>query len=253
MMSGAVKITRHDVSSAELRRRAKKEKNPLIVRRILAIALVLAGADRKSAAQACGMDRQTLRDWVHRYNAEGVSGLRERRSNNHKSPLTAELRKAFAALVELGPDPAIHGVVRWRQADLQRELKARFGVDVHERTVGSYLAQLGYRRLSVRPQHPDADPQAQQAFKKTSPKSSAKRSRQRLWPSRSKSGSRMRPASAPAGYSDPGVGQARIKATRAARSALLLGLSVRRSLSRHRQDGSHRGSRSQCRNHEHPS
>jgi transposase len=196
MMSGAVKLTRLDLSAAELRRRARKEKNPLIVRRMLAIALVLDGADRKSAAEACGMDRQTLRDWVHRYNAEGVAGLRERRSNNRKSPLTAELREAFAALVEQGPDPAVHGVVRWRQADLQRELKARFGVEVHERTVGGYLAQLGYRRLSVRPQHPEADVQAQEAFKKTSPKSSPKRSRRKLWPSPSKSGSRTKHGSA---------------------------------------------------------
>ena len=195
-MSGAVKMTRLDMSAAELRKAAKKERNPLVVRRILAIALVLDGADRKRAAEACGMDRQTLRDWVHRYNAEGLEGLRERRGNNHKSPLTPDVQQAFSALVEQGPDSAMHGVVRWRRVDLQHELKSRFGIEVHERTVGSYLAKLGFRRLSVRPQHPDADPEAQEAFKKTSPASWAKRSLQKLQASRSKSGSRMKQGSA---------------------------------------------------------
>ena len=195
-MSGAVRITRLDLSAADLRRLAKKEKNPLIVRRMLAIALVMEGSDRASAAQACGMDRQTLRDWVHHYNAEGVAGLRERRTSGHKSPLGPAEKQALAALVEAGPDPAVHKVVRWRRADLQKELKARFGIEVHERTVGKYLTSLGYRRLSVRPQHPDADPEAQQAFKKTSPKRSARHSRRRLSASPSKSGSRMKPGSA---------------------------------------------------------
>jgi transposase len=195
-MSGAVRITRLDLSAVGLRKLSKREKNPLIVRRMLAIALVLEGSDRATAAKACGMDRQTLRDWVHHYNAEGIAGLRERRSSGHKSPLGPVEKQALAALVEAGPDPQVHRIVRWRRVDLQAELKARFGIAVHERTVGKYLAGLGYRRLSVRPQHPDADPQAQEAFKKTSPKRSARRSRRRLAASRSKSGSRTKPGSA---------------------------------------------------------
>lgn len=195
-MSGAVRITRLEWSAADLRRLARKEKNPLIVRRMLAIALVLEGSDRASAAKACGMDRQTLRDWVHHYNAEGIAGLRERRTSGHKSPLGPLEREALAALVEAGPDPRMHKVVRWRRVDLQEELKVRFGIEVHERTVGKYLAALGYRRLSVRPQHPDADPEAQEAFKKTSPKRSPKRSRRRPKASPSKSGSKTRRGSA---------------------------------------------------------
>ena len=148
-MSGAVRVTRLDLSAADLRRLSRKQKNPLIVRRMLAIALVLEGADRQTAARACGMDRQTLRDWVHRYNAEGVAGLRERRTSGNKSRLGAAEKQALAALVEAGPDPAVHKVVRWRRVDLQKEIKTRFGVDVHERTVGKYLADLGYRRLKV--------------------------------------------------------------------------------------------------------
>lgn len=195
-MSGAVRITRVDLSAMDLRRLAKKEKNPLIVRRLLAIALVLEGSDRASAAHACGMDRQTLRDWVHHYNAEGVAGLRERRTSGNKSPLGPAEKQALTVLVEAGPDPAVHKVVRWRRVDLQKELRTRFGVEVHERTVGKYLAALGYRRLSVRPQHPDADPEAQEAFKKTSPKRWPRHSRRRLAASLSKSGSRMKQGSA---------------------------------------------------------
>lgn len=195
-MSGAVKITRLDMSAAEVRDAAKRMRNPLVMRRGLAIALVLDGRDRKSAAEACGMDRQTLRDWVHRYNAEGLEGLRERRHNNHESPLTPEVIEAFRSLVEQGPDPSVHGVVRWRRVDLKRELEARFGITVHERTVGGYLAKLGYRRLSVRPQHPDANPEEQEAFKKTSPKRSTRRSPKRRAASLSKSGSRMKRGSA---------------------------------------------------------
>lgn len=195
-MSGGVPITRLDLSAADLRRLSKKQKNPLIVRRMLAIALVLEEVDRQTAAKACGMDRQTVRDWVHHYNAEGLAGLRERRTSGHKSPLGSREKEALSALVEAGPDPAVHKVVRWRRVDLQKELKVRFGVTVHERTVGKYLAALGYRRLSVRPQHPDSDPQAQEAFKKTSPKRWMRHSRRKPVANPSKSGSRMKQGSA---------------------------------------------------------
>ena len=195
-MSGAIGITRLDLRVSDLRKLAKRQKNALIVRRMLAIALVLEGSNRVSAAEACGMDRQTLCDWVHRYNAEGVTGLRERRSNGNKSPLGEKERQALMELLEAGPDPAVHGVVRWRRVDLQAVLKQQFGIEVHERTVGKYLAGLGYRRLSVRPQHPDADPAEQEAFKKTSPRSWAKPSHKQPRQSPSKSGSKMRPASA---------------------------------------------------------
>jgi transposase len=195
-MSGAVRITRLDLSAAELRKLAKKQTKPLIVRRMLTIALVLEGVDRQTAARSCGMDRQTLRDWVHHYNAEGIAGLRERRTSGHKSPLGAREKAALSAMIEAGPDPEVHHVVRWRRVDLRDELKAQFGLEVHERTVGKYLAELGYRRLSVRPQHTDADPAAQEALKKTSPKSLRQHSPKKPVAKLSKSGSRMRLASA---------------------------------------------------------
>ena len=165
----AVAITRTDLSARELRVAAAKAKDAKAARRMLAIALVLEGVDRKTAARSCGMDRQTLRDWVHRYNAEGLEGLSDRRSAGPAPRLSPEQKAELAQMVREGPDPAVDGVVRWRRIDLQRRIAARFGVAMHERTVGKQLAALGFRRLSVRPQHPKSDPGAQQAFEKTSP------------------------------------------------------------------------------------
>jgi transposase len=127
------------------------------------------GGDRKTAAETCGMDRQMLRDWVHRYNAEGLEGLTNRRSAGPTPRLSPDQKAELAWMVREGPDPAVVGVVRWRRIDLQREIKEHFGVVMHERTVGKQLAGLGFRRLSVRPQHPKSDPEAQAAFEKTSP------------------------------------------------------------------------------------
>ena len=165
----AVAITRTDLSARELRAAAAKAKDAKAARRMLAIALVLEGVDRKTAAESCGMDRQTLRDWVHRYNAEGLEGLSDRRSAGPAPRLSPAQKAELARMVREGPDPAVDGVVRWRRVDLQRKIEVRFGVAMHERTVGKQLAALGFRRLSVRPRHPKSDPEAQEAFKKTSP------------------------------------------------------------------------------------
>jgi transposase-like protein len=91
-----------------------------------ALAMVLDGVDRKSAAETCGMDRQTLRDWVHRYNAEGLRGLHDLKTPGPKPKLTVEQQAELAKLVEAGPDPACHGVVRWRRVDSRDELERRF-------------------------------------------------------------------------------------------------------------------------------
>lgn len=165
----AVEIARTDLTPAQLRAAAGSAKDGRAARRMLAIALVLEGTDRTTAARTCGMDRQTLRDWVHRYNAEGLAGLVNRRSPGRPTRLSPEQKAELAALVEAGPDPERDGVVRWRRIDLKRRIETMFGVALHERTVGKQLAALGFRRLSVRPQHPKADVAAQEAFKKTSP------------------------------------------------------------------------------------
>ena len=166
----AVAITRTDMSARELRAAAAKTADAKAARRMLALALVLEGSDRKTAAETCGMDRQTLRDWVHRYNAEGLEGLSNRRSPGPSPRLSPAQKAELARMVREGPDPAVDGVVRWRRVDLQRRIEARFGVAMHERTVGKQLAALGFRRLSVRPQHPKSDPDTQETFKKTSPR-----------------------------------------------------------------------------------
>jgi transposase len=115
------------------------------------------------------MDRQTLRDWVHRYNAEGLDGLRDRRRPGPRPRLTPGQEAELAAAVECGPDPDRDGVMRWRRVDPKALIEARFGVRLHERSVGKVLRRLGFARLSVRPKHPKADEAAQDAFKKASP------------------------------------------------------------------------------------
>jgi len=175
-MGMVVAITRDELDAAGLRRAAARSRDARAARRMLALAMVLEGADRRTAAEACGMDRQTLRDWVHRYDDEGLGGLSDRRRLCGPSPLlSAEQKAELAAIVEAGPnlatDLATDGVVRWRRVDLQRVIRERFGVAMHERTVGKQLAALGFRRLSVRPHPPRRDPEAQETFRKTSPTS----------------------------------------------------------------------------------
>jgi len=165
----ALAITRLELSAENLRGAARRTKDADQACRLLALALVLEGASRTAAARACGMDRQTLRDWVIRYNEEGVEGLRDRPRSGRRSRLNAEQLAELSRLVEEGPDIAVHRVVRWRCVDLQAEIKARFDVEISERHVGRLLGQLKFTRLSVRPSHPQADEAAQQAFKKTSP------------------------------------------------------------------------------------
>ena len=107
---------------------------------------------------------------MHRTNAEGLAGLMNRTVPQRPRRLTPEQMTTLAAWVEAGPDAEKDGVVRWRRRDLQARITVEFGVTLHERTVGKQLAALGFRRLSVRPQHPRSDPEAQAAFKKTSPR-----------------------------------------------------------------------------------
>ena len=165
----AVAITREGLSAAGLRREAARSRDADAARRMLAIALVLEGRTRTEAAETCGMDRQTLRDWVHRYNAEGLAGLSNRRAPGPAPRLSAAQEAELDRWVEDGPDLARDGVVRWRCRDLQARIAHGFGVRFHERTVGKLLAKLRIRRLSVGPRHPESDPAAQAAFKGASP------------------------------------------------------------------------------------
>ena len=165
----AVALTRLELDAGDLRREATRCRDAKAARRMLALALVLEGSSREMAARHAGMDRQTLRDWVHRYNAEGLAGLRDRPHPGPTPRLTPEQLTELARLVEDGPDPEQDGVVRWRRVDLQAVIARRFGVQLHERSVGKILRRLGFARLSVRPQHPKSQPEAQDAFKKLRP------------------------------------------------------------------------------------
>jgi transposase len=168
-MAAALSITRGDYTAAELRGEAKRTDDADAARRMLALALVLEGKSRGEAARCCGMDRQILRDWVHRYNAEGLKGLRNRVAPGAKPRLSLEQQREVAELVRQGPDVAEHGVVRWRRIDLSRVIEQRYGIKLAERSIGALLRRLGFRRLSVRPRCPAQDAASQEAHKKTFP------------------------------------------------------------------------------------
>src|SRR3954451_15860581 len=189
-----VAITRKELGAVELRREARRCRDTAASRRML--ALVLEGASREEAARAAGMDRQTLRDRGHRHDAEGLAGLRDRPRSGRKPRLTPGQEAELAAAVERGPDPDRDGVVRWRRIDLKALIETRFAVRLHERTVGKVRRRLGFTRPSVRPRRPKADEAAQEAFKKASPSWGRERCPSTPAASRSRSGSRMRPASA---------------------------------------------------------
>jgi len=173
-MGAALAITRTDHTAADLRAIAGKSHDGAQVRRLLALAQVLEGRARTQAAAQNGMDRQTLRDWVHRYNGRGIDGLRSRSSPGPAPALSEEQMAELKALVIKGPDPETDKVVRWRCLDLRQVVARRFSVTVHESTIGKWLHQLGLTRLQPRPFHPKKDAEEQEAFKKTSPTWSAR-------------------------------------------------------------------------------
>jgi len=189
-----VKLTRTELSVEELRRAAGRARDASQSRRLLALALVLEGASRSEAARLAGMDRQTLADWVHRYNAEGVAGLRDRPRTGRKPLLSEDQLTELDRVVETPPDPVADGVVRWRCADLKALIAKRFGIEISEGSVGRILKARGFRKLSARPKHPEADAAAQEAFRQTSPGSFAITFLKMPRPSPSRSGFRTRPA-----------------------------------------------------------
>lgn len=166
-MTAAVSL-REDYSASALRRLASRSRDANVARRLLSLAAVCDGVSRTEAARIGGMDRQTLRDWVHRFNDMGPAGLRGQRNPGPACRLTASQQAELAGLIEAGPDLARDGVVRWRRVDLQRVIEERFGVSYHERHVSTLLKRLGFSHVSARPRHPGQDPSVMEAFKKTS-------------------------------------------------------------------------------------
>ena len=162
-----VAITRRELGAGDLRREAGRCRDARAARRMLALALVLEGCSRAEAARAAGMDRQTLRDWVHRYNADGVEGLRDRPRPGRPCALDEGRQAALKGLILRGPKLERDGCVAWRARDLRGLVERRFGVRYSESGVRRLLRGLDLSWQKARPVHPEADPKAQERFKKT--------------------------------------------------------------------------------------
>jgi transposase len=153
----------------ELRALARRERDGRVGARLLALANALGGMSREAAARAAGMDRQTLRDWVHRYNAEGVGGLCDRPRAGRPCRLDEGRQAALKALVLKGPKLGGDGCVAWRVRDLRDLVERRFGVSYSETGMLRLLHGLDLSWQKARPVHPEADPRAQERFKKACP------------------------------------------------------------------------------------
>ena len=160
---------RADYTAGEVRQLARRAKDAAQARRLLAIAAVLDGASREAAAKVGGMDRQTLRDWVIRFNAQGADGLINLASPGVPPKLGDTHRTFLARIVKEGPIPAVHGVVRWRACDLIMRLYEEFALSVSDDTIYRALKDLGFSHVSARPKAYKQDADAIEAFKKTLP------------------------------------------------------------------------------------
>ncbi len=167
-MGAAVEV-RGDFSADRVRAAAKASSDAGQCRRLLAIAAILDGGSRSEAAKIGGVGLQTVRDWVLRFNAAGPAALIDRKAPGKPPKLGATQQAALVEIVEAGPIPAVHGVVRWRLKDLVQWVWEEFGVTMDETTMGRLLERLGFRHISARPRHHAQDPRLMEAFKKTSP------------------------------------------------------------------------------------
>jgi len=164
---------RKDRTPAVLRKLAKEESDPRVARRILAIANALSGMNRAESASSAGMDRQTLRDWVIRYNTHGIAGLSDRWAGGRPPILDERQQAELLEIVLKGPDLDRDGFCAFTRDDLVAIAKKRFGKSMHAASMGRLLRRLGLSRQKPRPSHPLKDPAAEAAFKK-SPASSQK-------------------------------------------------------------------------------
>src|SRR3954470_23812811 len=148
---------------------ARRERDGCVSARLLALANALEGLPRAEAARLAGMTGQTLGDWVHRYNAEGVEGLRGRPRPGRPCALDEGQQATLKALVLRGPSLARDGCVAWRARDLCALVEERFGVRYGESGMLKLLKGLDLSWQKTRPVHPEADPKAQERFKKPCP------------------------------------------------------------------------------------
>jgi transposase len=158
---------RKDRTPVVLRKLAKAEDDVRVARRLLAIANALDGMDRKAAAEAASMDRQTLRDWVIRYNELGIDGLLDRWGSGRPPRLGPDELAELCAIVLAGPDPEKDGICAYTREDLVRICEQRFGKTMHPGSTGRILRSIGLSRQKARPSHPRKNPASQEAFKKS--------------------------------------------------------------------------------------
>jgi transposase len=175
---------RSDFNASELRALARKSKDGPQARRLLALATIYEGASRTEAARIGGVTLQIVRDWVVKFNAQGPEGLIDRKPPGQPSRLTDAHRQHLLQMIESGPIPAVHGVVRWRLVDLIHWLWEEHRVPISKQTLSREVRALGYRKLSARPRHHAKSEAAVEEFKKVSPRVWRKSRATRLMASR---------------------------------------------------------------------
>jgi transposase len=148
---------RGDFDGPMLRALVLAEKAGSVTRRLLSLVAIYDGGSRG-----------TIRDWVLRFNFRGPDGLVDGKSTGHPSKLNDEQRRALVAMVEAGPTPAVHGVVRWRLIDLAQWVFDEYRISITKQILSRELRALGYRKLSARPRHHAHDEAVVAAFKKES-------------------------------------------------------------------------------------
>jgi putative transposase len=178
---GSATPLRADYVGEDLRKAARASRDADQTRRLLALAEIYGGATRGDAATVGGVTVQIVRDWVVRFNARGPAGLLNVKSPGKRPKLDDNKRQALRLLVEKGPIPAVHGVVRWRLKDLARWIFQEYRISLDESTVGRELKAMGFAKLSARPRHYAQNELAVEDFKKVS-QTQSKRSARRLPP-----------------------------------------------------------------------
>ena len=222
---------REDFDALALRGLAKKTRDANQSRRLLALAAIYDGGSRGQAARIGGVGLQTMRDWVLRFNARGPDGLIDGKAPGRAPKLNGAQRQELARIIESGPIPAIHGVVRWRLTDLAQWVWEEYRIRLAKQTLSRQLRAMGFRKLSARPRHHAHNEHAAEAFKKKLPRPAGADRAQQVCGRRDRGLVPGRGPHRPEEQDHAPLGQARHPAPQPPRPAYLLGLHLRRHLS----------------------
>jgi transposase len=217
------------MSAKELLQAAAGSSDANQARRLLALAAIRDGMSRQAAARIGGMDRQSLRDWVHAFNKFGLAGLVNDTSPGRPCKLSMRQKATLKSIVEAGPDPSRDGVVRWRCRDLVRTVEAKFGVSLSEDTIARTLRVLGFSHITARPKHPEQKKGVIEGFKKI-PEQARKGATGRSTQSSSRDLVPRRDAHRPEEWLRATMGQARDAPPPTRRSTVRKRLCIRRRL-----------------------